>query len=103
MANLFINPVLKNMILLIAVFSISPALQAVEKLDMDGTRIRGNQELPKVLYIVPWKQSEIPDLSQPPLESLIDEALTPVDREVFQRKIRYYDALSTQEVGNSEN
>lgn len=69
---------------------------AEERLDMEGTRIRGNQELPKVLYIVPWKQADIPDLSQPPLESLIDEALTPVDREVFQRQIRYYDAIGVQ-------
>ena len=73
-------------------------LNAEERLNMEGTRIRGNQELPKVLYIVPWKQAEIPDLSQPPLESLIDEALTPVDREVFQRQVRYYDAIGTQEV-----
>ncbi len=97
------SPIFKLLFILIAAFSINTQLQAAEKLDMEGTRIRGNQELPKVLYIVPWKQSDIPDLSQPPLESLIDEALTPVDREVFQRKIRYYDALSTQEVGNNEN
>ena len=94
---------MKSLLTLFILCSISFAIEAAEKLDMEGTRIRGNQELPKVLYIVPWKQSEIPDLSQPPLESLIDEALTPVDREVFQRKIRYYDSLSTQEVGNSEN
>ena len=83
--------------------SLSLPVAAEERLDMEGTRIRGNQELPKVLYIVPWKQAEIPDLSQPPLESLIDEALTPVDREVFQRQIRYYDEIGTQEVGNSAN
>jgi hypothetical protein len=82
---------------------LSLSVVAEERLDMEGTRIRGNQELPKVLYIVPWKQAEIPDLSQPPLESLIDEALTPVDREVFQRQIRYYDEIGTQEVGNSAN
>ena len=76
---------------------------AEERLDMEGTRIRGNQELPKVLYIVPWKQSEVPDLSQPPLESLIDEALAPVERDVIQRKVRYYDAIGTQEIRNSEN
>lgn len=76
---------------------------AEERLDMEGTRIRGNQELPKVLYIVPWKQADIPDLSQPPLESLIDEALLPVDREVFQRKVRYYDAIGHQQSGKVEN
>ncbi len=76
---------------------------ATERLDMEGTRIRGNQELPNVLYIVPWQIAEIPNLDQPPLESLIDEALTPIDRAVFQRKIRYYDTLSTQVPGNNEN
>jgi len=72
------------------------AMAAEERLEMEGTRIRGNQELPSVLYIVPWQQAEVPDLSQPPLQSLIDEALLPVDREVFQRQIRYYDTLSVQ-------
>ena len=74
---------------------------AEDKLEMEGTRIHGNVELPKVLYIVPWQQSELPEVGQPPLESLIDEALTPVDREVFQRQIRYHDALMTQDVRNS--
>ena len=66
---------------------------AEDKLNMDGTAIIGNQELPKVLYIVPWKKSEVPDMNQPPLESLIDEALQPIDREVFQRQVNYYHAL----------
>jgi len=82
---------------------VSMPVIAAERLDMEGTRIRGNQELPKVLYIVPWQTAEIPNLDQPPLESLIDEALSPLDREVFQRKIRYYDALSSQNIGNNEN
>lgn len=73
-----------------------PALAAEERLEMEGTRIRGNQELPSVLYIVPWQQAEVPDLSQPPLQSLIDEALLPVDREVFQRQVHYYDTLSVE-------
>ena len=94
---------MKHLLPLLTFFAICTPVIAEESLEMEGTRIRGNQELPKVLYIVPWKRSEIPDLSQPPLESLIDEALAPVDRDVFQRKIRYYDALSTQEVGSNEN
>ena len=82
---------------------VSMPVISAERLDMEGTRIRGNQELPKVLYIVPWQTGEIPNLDQPPLETVIDEALTPLDREVFQRKIRYYDALSSQNIGNNEN
>jgi len=66
-----------------------------ERIIMQGTAVIGNQELPKVLYIVPWKKSELPDLSDPPLESLIDEVLTPIDRNVFRRKVEYYQALSS--------
>ncbi len=80
---------------------LSPYGLAEERLEMEGSKVHGNQELPKVLYIVPWQQSELPDIGQPPLESLIDEALSPVDREVFQRQIRYYDALSSQDIRNS--
>ena len=66
---------------------------AEDRLNLDGTAIIGNQELPKILYIVPWKKSEVPDMNQPPLESLIDEALQPIDREVFRRQVNYYHAL----------
>jgi len=85
----------KSILLILFYFTAAgySSAQAEDKLNMDGTAIIGNQELPKVLYIVPWKKSEVPDMSQPPLESLIDEALQPIDREVFQRQINYYHAL----------
>ncbi len=72
---------------------ITTIAHAEDRLNLDGTAIIGNQELPKVLYIVPWKKSEVPDMNQPPLESLIDEALQPIDREVFRRQVNYYHAL----------
>ena len=60
---------------------------------LDETVISGNQELPKVLYIVPWKDPELGDLVGKPVNSLVDEVLAPVDREVFRRQIRYFDQL----------
>jgi len=82
-----------TLILFLALSSGFSIVHAEDKLNMDGTAIIGNQELPKVLYIVPWKKSEVPDMTQPPLESLIDEALQPIDREVFQRQVNYHHAL----------
>lgn len=64
-----------------------------ERLDLDPTSIRGNQELPKVLYIVPWKDAGLAQPGGRPLNSLVDEALAPVDREVFRRQMRYFDQL----------
>lgn len=83
---------LKTFLLIVLATTFSTSY-AEDKLKMEGTAIIGNQELPKVLYIVPWKKSEVPDMNQPPLESLIDEALQPIDREVFQRQVNYHHAL----------
>jgi hypothetical protein len=62
---------------------------AQDRADIDRTQIIGNRELPKVLYIVPWKKPSPADLSSRPLESVLDEALAPVDRDVFRRQVRY--------------
>jgi hypothetical protein len=56
---------------------------------MDRTRITGNRELPKVLYIVPWKKPLPGDLAGRPLVSVLDEAMTPLDRDVVRREVRY--------------
>ncbi|WKZ11805.1 MAG: hypothetical protein QY320_12040 [Gammaproteobacteria bacterium] len=78
---------------MVAAAPVAAAPRAPDRLELDPTSIRGNQELPKVLYIVPWKE---PGPAQPdgrPLGSLVDEALAPVDREVFRRQMRYFDQL----------
>lgn len=62
-------------------------------LDLDATAIRGNQELPKVMYIVPWKDAAMAELAGRPVNSLVEEVLAPVDREVFRRQTRYFHQL----------
>jgi hypothetical protein len=66
----------------------TPAL-AQDRADIERTQIIGNRELPKVLYIVPWKKPLQGDLTGRPLGSVLDEALAPVDRDVFRRQVRY--------------
>jgi len=60
-----------------------------DRADLDRTQIIGNRELPKVLYIVPWKKPIPGDLSGRPPVSVLDEALAPVDRDVFRRQVDY--------------
>ena len=52
-----------------------------------------------MLYIVPWKRSDLGDLTGRPVNSLLDEVLQPVDRDVFRRENRYYEALKPDEAG----
>jgi hypothetical protein len=71
---------------------------AQDRADIDRTQIIGNRELPKVLYIVPWKKPVPGDLSGRPVASVLDEALAAIDRDVFRRQVRY-GALVEAQVG----
>ena len=74
----------------------APAKRAQnDRLDLDTTIVTGNRELPKVLYIVPWKKADLGDLPAQPFNTLLDEVLTPVDRDVFRREVTYYGVLSS--------
>ena len=66
-----------------------------DRLDLDTTIVTGNRELPKVLYIVPWKKADLGELPAQPFNTLLDEVLTPVDRDVFRREVTYYGAVSS--------
>ncbi len=67
--------------------------QAMDSLSLDTSQIIGNQELPQVLDIVPWKSSDLGDIVGRPVNTLLDEVLAPADREVFVRQVRYYEDL----------
>ncbi len=72
--------------------------RVMDTLELSRTEVTGNQELPKVLYIVPWQKSDPGDLMGKPVNTLLDEVLAPVDREEFIRQVEYYDDL----YGNEE-
>ena len=65
---------------------------AVDKLTLGTATVTGDREQPKVMYIVPWKKSDIGDLAAKPMNSLVDEILAPVDRDEFKREVSYYQA-----------
>ncbi len=67
----------------------SASAAAPDRADLERTQIIGNRELPKVLYIVPWKKPIPGDLSGRPPVSVLDEALAPVDRDVHLRQVQY--------------
>ncbi len=70
--------------------------RTMDHLELDPTAITGNRELPKVMVIVPWKKADLGDLTGQPANSLLNEVLEPVDREVFRRELRYFEALEAK-------
>ena len=71
----------------ILIQSVSIADQNVQELN--GISIIGNKELPKSLVIVPWKAS-LPGEGDFFLQRHINEYIQPVDKEVFRRKVDFY-------------
>jgi hypothetical protein len=71
-----------------------------DRLDLGTATVTGDREQPKVMYIVPWKRSDIGDLAGKPMNSLVDEILSPVDRDVFKREVVYYKAVQSDAAQN---
>lgn len=51
--------------------------------------ITGNQEQPKVLYIVPWQPPGGADKLSQPMQPMLNDVFAPVDRAEFQRELKY--------------
>ena len=87
--------------LMLAVILSGSAAHAQDRADIDRTQIIGNRELPKVLYIVPWKKPAPGALAGKPVASVLDEVLAPVDRDVFRRQVSYELQLVPRAAGAS--
>ena len=84
---------MKQLVALATMF-VALGAHAQDRADIDRTQIIGNRELPKVLYIVPWKKPLPGALAGRPLQSVLDEALAPVDRDVFRRQVNYHQQIA---------
>jgi len=84
-----------RLIALIALLGGSPITHAEDRLDLEGTAIIGNRELPKILYIAPWKPPELSNLDAP-RSTLLSEEIAPLDRDVYQRELYYFDSFNGQ-------
>ena len=71
--------------------------KATEKANTDSkiitietATIRGNQELPTVLYLVPWQAPKINSLNATQTTDLTKNTIELIDRSSFKRLIEYY-------------
>jgi len=67
---------------------------ADDRIQLDQTTVIDNHELPKITYIVPWQAAPLPEAENPALDTLIDDALAPLDRDVLRNQIQYYYELT---------
>ncbi len=88
-----IEPAVSSAVLAANVTRDESGSEVMDRLELGRTEITGNQELPKVLYIVPWQKSDPGDLMGKPANTLLDDVLAPLDREEFLRQVEYYNDL----------
>ncbi|MDG9667961.1 hypothetical protein ONV78_09480 [Hahella sp. CR1] len=90
--------------LVTAVWVVSPLAQAeTEVITVDGATLRGNQEQPQVLYIVPWrKPRKLAGLGDSAASLINDEVLKPIDREEFVRQVDYYEMFREEAAAQPE-
>ena len=69
---------------------------AEDRINMEALSIIGNKELPNILYILPWKHSDLPDMVEMPLSGLINDALKPIDRKTLLRQQLYQRIINEQ-------
>ena len=86
-------------ILVAMIWFVGMNVWAADRADLEGTSIIGSRELPKVTYIVPWKKPLPRDLVGRPVASLLDEALAPVDRDVFRSQVEFYGSIQDAHAG----
>lgn len=64
-----------------------------------GATVKGNQEQPKVFYIVPWKPAKDHTILYQPLTSKLDVIFHHVERREHRRQVEFLDDLTQ----NSQN
>lgn len=63
------------------------------RLDLDATSIIGNRELPRIVYLIAWRDAPQGDILEQSLESNYDRKMIALDRDVFNRQISYHELL----------
>ena len=74
-----------RLLLVVATLWVLPA-SGEEQLEQETISIKGNQGLPKTLYIAPWKRVGAP-LESEGLEGEVGEETEPLERDMFQREL----------------
>ena len=76
---------------------LSPFVQAENQvITIEGTRIRGNQELPTVLYIVPWQAPKVHKLETPQSSLASQRPIKKIERDSFKRLVSYHQTFKQQ-------
>ena len=82
---------------LLAIQSASAA-PAEDKIYLDETVISGNQELPRVLYILPWREHSANPVAVKAPALVTKNTIRTVNRTEFRRQLNVYKQYQNQKI-----
>ena len=91
---------MKTLVIILCLLA-TTCVWAEDSVELEGTSIIGSRELPKILYIVPWKNPSPDSLIGRPVASLLDEVLGALDRDVFLRQVEYYEFIEGNDISSA--
>lgn len=94
------RPLARFLALALSLSTMGASAQEKEIITIDGAMIRGDQEMPTVMYLVPWQPPEVQALEQPTERLMVERAFVPLKRGQFQRILNYHDQFMAQRVEN---
>ena len=84
---------IKIVLILTAILTCVGSVQAKDNLELEIVTIRGNREMPKVLYIVPWKRLKNDSKGQKlVLHSLFEDAFDPLEPDAFKKRVEQFES-----------
>jgi len=79
--------------LMMSIIGVPTNAQDSEVITIDDTVV-GNQEQPKVLYIVPWKSATDATILSLPVKTKMTDVFDHVDRTEHQRHVQFLESLN---------
>lgn len=82
---------MNRLLILLALLSWAAFAQAEQRIQLQSSTITGNSELPKILYVVPWKNVPATQFDEKlVLHEVSADFIKPIDPDEFERQAKHY-------------
>lgn len=82
---------MNRLLILLTLLICSATLQAEQRIQLQSSTITGNSELPKILYVVPWKNVPATEFGEElMLHKVSADFIKPVDPDEFVQQAKHY-------------
>ncbi len=78
----------------IVLLMLTSMANAQEFMAIEGTLIRGEQESPTVMYLVPWQPPLVQNLERAEGSFMVERGIVPLERYQFQRVLSYHERFA---------